>query len=419
MKIVYLFLIGFLLNSCGGGVSKQQSPEKEKSLWIDASGNMKTFLIKENVGKYLDKAAETGFTKVIVDVRLGTGYPMYPSKTLPEVKMLNGKDVSRDWDYLQYFLDEAHKRNLKVTASITVFSGGRQHSKEGMAYDDPRWNGKSCVEYLPDRGMIDVRDNPAQSHVFMNPIDPDWQGVVFDLLREIASYSVDGIALDYCRYANGGNTDFSETSRLAFEEYIGKKLERFPDDIFRYDDNGKRVPGIYYQDWWAFRAKNIHDFIKSARNVIKTTNPDIELEYWAASWYNSLHSHGQNWASKNHDTSAERPDFANKDYSKYGFADLIDIFQAGAYLEIIWGTDEPESIESQLANSMRVVHGDCKLYGSIYAANQKTNETISDAVFLCLRDTDGLSVFDISQVINFDLWDGIRDGIRRASEISN
>jgi hypothetical protein len=65
---------------------------------------------------------------------------------------------------------------------------------------------------------------------------------------------------------------------------------------------------------------------------------------------------------------------------------------------------------------MRVVRGDCKLYGSIYAANQKTAETISDAVFICLRDTDGLSVFDISQVIRYDLWDGIKDGIRRASE---
>jgi len=203
-------------------------------------------------------------------------------------------------------------------------------------------------------------------------------------------------------------------SRTAFEAYLGKKLERFPDDIFRYDENGKRIPGQYYQDWWAFRAKNIHDFIKEVRVLVKGVNPEIELEYWAASWYNALHAHGQNWASKNHDTAKERPDFANADYAKYGFAGLLDIFQSGAYLEIIWGLDEPESIEAQLANSMRVVQGDCKLYGSVYAANQKTNETMSDAVFICLRDTDGLSVFDIVQVIHFDLWEGIKDGIRRA-----
>ena len=407
----FCLAVGLLmLNGC----SKPQ-PEKERSLWIDADANLHTFLVKENVGKYLDKVVETGFTKIILDVRPGSGYPMYPSKVLPEITKVKGFEFRRDWDYLQYFLEEAHKRNLKLTASITVFSGGRQPFSEGMVYDDPKWNGKSSVEYTPDRGMMDMRDNHEQVHVFMNPLDPDWQNIVFALLREIAAYSVDGIALDYCRYASGGNTDFSEMSRLAFEKYLGKPLERFPDDIFRYED-GKRIFGVYYRDWWTFRAKNIHDFVQSARNIINTVNPAIELEYWAASWYNSLYAHGQNYASKRHNTSKEIPDFVNEDYSKYGFADLLDIFQSGAYLEIIWGADEPESIEAQLSNSKRVVMNDCKFYGSIYAANQKTAETISDAVFLCLRDTDGLSVFDIVQVIRFDLWDGIKDGIRRAAE---
>jgi len=398
---------------------KQSIPvgKKEKEIWIDASANLQTFLVKENVGKYLDTIANTGFTKIILDVRTGSGYPMYPSKVIPQVTKLDGQEVHRDWDYLQYFIDEAHRRNLKVTASIPVFSGGRQHNKEGLVYDNSKWNGKSSVEYTPNRGMIDVRDNPSQQHVFINPIDQDWQNMLLDLLREIAGYPVDGIALDYCRYANGGNADFSETSRIAFEKYLGKKIEHFPDDIFRYDKEGKRIYGIYYKDWWAFRAKNIHDFIKSARDVIKGINPRIELEYWAASWYGALYATGQNWASKNYDTSKDYPDFANEDYSKYGFADLLDIFQSGAYLNIIWGLTEPESIEAQLTNSMRVVKNDCKLYGSIYAANQKTRKDISDAVFLCLRNTDGLSVFDIVQVIQYNLWDGIKDGIHRASEV--
>jgi len=413
---LFLFAVVLWALNCCVGNSKTPLSEKEKSLWIDASANLQTFLVKENVGKYLDKAAKAGFTKIIVDVRTGSGYPMYPSKVYPQVTILNGHEVQRHWDYLGYFIEEAHRRNLKLTASITTFSGGRQHNREGLVYDDHKWNGKSSIEYSPEFGMIDIRDNDKQDHVFMNPLDPDWRNLTLELLREISGYPVDGIALDYCRYANGGNTDFSEMSLAAFENYLGKTVERFPDDIFRYED-GKRIPGVYYKDWWAFRAKNIHDFIKEARDLIKGINPKIELEYWAASWYNALHAQGQNWASKNHDTSKERPDFANEDYSKYGFADLLDIFQSGAYLEIIWGLDEPESIEAQLANSMRVVKGDCKLYGSVYAANQKTAETMSDAVFICLRDTDGLSVFDISQVIRFDLWDGIKDGIRRASEI--
>ena len=408
-----------LLNGCGGGSKYECESEKGKSLWFDASANMDRFLDKDNVGKYLDKAVETGFTKVIIDVRSGTGYPLYPSEVMPQLSVLKGHEIVRDWDYLGYFLEEAHKRNLKVTASITVFVGGRQQFGEGLVFDDPeKWAGRSSIEYLADRGFVDVRDNTDQSHVFMNPLDPEWRKLTLDLLREIVTnYPVDGIALDYCRYDTHGTTDFSDMSRKAFEEYLGKEIERFPEDIFGYDEAGNRVPGVHFQDWWAFRARNIHDFIKEARDIIKGINPEIELEYWAASWYYGLFGRGQNWGSKRHDASLERPDIANENYKNYGFADLLDIFQSGAYLEKIWGLDEPESIEAQLANTMRIVQGDCKVYGSIYAENQRTFQEMSDAAFVALRDTDGLNVFDIVQVITYDLWDGIKDGIRRYNEL--
>ena len=182
MKYYFCFLmIALAFCACCGNKSKTPEIVKEKSLWIDASANLQTFLVKENVGKYLDKTVETGFTKIIVDVRSGSGYPMYPSKVLPEIKVMNGKAVHRNWDYLGYFIEEAHQRGLKITASIPVFVGGRQHNGEGMAYDDPaKWDGKSSVEYHPQRGMIDIRDNSSQSHVFMNPLDPDWRRIALN-----------------------------------------------------------------------------------------------------------------------------------------------------------------------------------------------------------------------------------------------
>jgi len=52
------------------------------------------------------------------------------------------------------------------------------------------------------------------------------------------------------------------------------------------------------------------------------------------------------------------------------------------------------------------------MYATIYALNHEEN--IEDAVYVCLRDSEGLMVFDISQVVGFDLWDDIRRGIERA-----
>ena len=46
--------------------------------------------------------------------------------------------------------------------------------------------------------------------------------------------------------------------------------------------------------------------------------------------------------------------------------------------------------------------------------SEKTKNEISDAVYLCLKNTDGVMVFELSHVINFNTWDGIKEGIERA-----
>jgi hypothetical protein len=51
------------------------------------------------------------------------------------------------------------------------------------------------------------------------------------------------------------------------------------------------------------------------------------------------------------------------------------------------------------------------MYGSIYALNYKD---IEDAAYVCLMQSDGLMVFDIVQVIQFDLWDELKRAIDKS-----
>ena len=57
---------------------------------------------------------------------------------------------------------------------------------------------------------------------------------------------------------------------------------------------------------------------------------------------------------------------------------------------------------------------DCKVYGSIgtYAYGNKPS-AVSDGVYLCLKNTDGLMIFEISHVINNNQWNAIKEGIER------
>lgn len=81
----------------------------------------------------------------------------------------------------------------------------------------------------------------------------------------------------------------------------------------------------------------------------------------------------------------------------------------------IFGLNDPESIEYGIARAQRIVHGACKVYGTLYALNHKDN--IADAVYVCLSQSEGLMVFDIVQVIEFNQWTAIKEGIQRAESL--
>lgn len=417
MKLL-IFLCLFLSVSCSGTEVEQvivkpepvKSNQKPKYLWFDAEANFQRFSNKDSIRYYLDKTKETGFNHIVVDVRPIYGDVLYKKTSfMTQLTTVNGFKRTLDWDYLQFFIDEAKKRDLKVSVSTTIFPAGRPDTKEGMVYRDAAWSNKTALQFKPE-GLVDIKNDPSKVAAFLNPALPEVQEFALKFIRElVTNYDFDGYALDYCRYS-GIETDFSEATRSRFEAYIGEKVINFPNDIF-YWDGDSRHDGKYARKWFEFRSKMIHDFVKKAREEIKAVKPDVQLEYWAPSWYGALYVQGQNWASKKYDPSLEYSSWASAGYKNTGFAEYLDVFIIGTYLEKVYGLDNPESIEYGLANGKRLLQGDCKMYGSIYANNWPT---VEDAAYICLKNSDGLMVFDIVQVIQYDLWDELKRAIDKS-----
>lgn len=406
-----------LLASCGGNTPRTLRAEnggKPKMLWFDAEANFTRFASQDSIRYYLDRTVEAGFNQIVVDVRPVQGDVLYKSEFMTPLTVLKGDTVRRDWDYLQFFLDEARERNLKVTVSTTIFPAGLPAFRQGPAYHDPQLAGRTCIEYLPEE-MKDIKDDPSKVAAFLNPVLRENQEYALRFVRELLTkYKFDGYALDYCRFPDAAS-DFSPVTREAFERWIGKKVEKFPEDIFTYDANGGRIPGKYYTQWWEFRSTVIRDFIARVRASVKELQPSVKLEYWAASWLHAIYGNGQNWASpRSKFYKSHLDDWAAPTYGKTGFADQLDVFITGTYLEKVRGMDDPESIEYGLARSLEDVDGDCAVYGSLYAQNHI--DQFEDAVYLCLTRTDGVMVFDIIQVIENNLWEPIRRGIDRAEK---
>ena len=408
--ILPLFIFISVLYTYAQASAKKQ-PEKPKYLWMCIDANFERFSHKDSIRYYLDKACETGFNGIVVDVRGVEGSVLYDSDFMPKLTEVKGYKCDRDWDYLQYFIDQARKRKMSVSVSTTVFPVGSSWWHTGPVYSDPDLAALTCLEYTPE-GIKKIEDDGTKVAAFMNPVLPESRAYAMRFLRELFSkYDFDGFCLDNCRFPDG-ESDFSDASKEAFEKYIGKKVEKFPEDIFTYAQDGTRVPGKFYRQWWEFRAMVIRDFVAEVRSMRDEVQPDVELQYWAASWLHAIYTQGQNWASpRSHFYEQYESDWATPTYNKTGFADLLDTFITGTYLERVWGMDDPESIEYGIARTLRDIDGDCTVYGSLYAQNWHDFE---DAVYLSLSRTEGLMVFDIVQVIGNSLWDEIKAGIDRA-----
>lgn len=424
------------------GSCKTQNPdaapsvEKEKMIWMDAEASFMTnFSTPEKITALLDKIKDTGFTTIVVDVRPVEGDVLYRSEIMTPYK----DAATRGYDYLQFMIDEARKRDLKITVSTTIFTAGyiprESHGEEGPVWRDEKLRSLACVEYTPDKGIVSILEDDgkegAGGFAFLNPVNPASQEYVLSFIKEIVTkYDVDGYALDYCRFPDA-ESDFSDFTRGEFEKFIGKKLENWPADVFTYNPDGSHNKGVYYYDWWQFRAEVIHNFVARAKDTIKAIRPDVKIEYWTGSWLSK--ESGQNWASASYDLAtdpdqgADYSEWLTADYSRAALADLLDTFLLGTYMTDTYmgdegpdgyvdpetGADPMESMEYAIDRGQRYVGDVCALYGNVSGTIPATTQ--EEQIYYCLTRTDGVMVFDVCHFIDDEtVWAAFKRGIERA-----
>ncbi|MDR0668388.1 MAG: family 10 glycosylhydrolase [Prevotellaceae bacterium] len=387
--------------------------DKPRQLWIDAHANLSRFNHKETITNYMERIKEAGFTEIYLDVKPGIGHALYDSDILPKLTRWGSVAVDRDWDYLGFFIEEAERLEIGVIASISTLGFGVTATREGPAYENARWEGKTQMEMIGNdpNTIVDMRDQSGVDAVMLNPCIPEVQTFVISIVEEIVTKypKLKGVCLDYCRWY-GGNYGFGDATIAAFEAYSGEQVRNKNDIV-----TATGGIGPLYKKWIAFRTMTITNLVTNIRTAVKAIRPDVEFHLWASAHWKSRYSVGQNWASKNY---APTPSGVYTDtYRQTGFADQLDVFSLGAYAEYVWIAQNPGSdwtVENFVTSYSQYTMGDCKVYGSMITSGYATDRTaISDAVYLCLKNTDGLMVFELSHVINHNQWDAIKEGIGR------
>lgn len=412
--------------------------KKPALMWFDAEANIRRFSHADSIDYYIDKIADLGFTHAAVCIRPITGYLLYDSELAPKYRG-NNDDVNVDFDYLGKFIDAAHRRGVKVLASMNTFCAGHNYINKGLVYEGhPEWASRVLDV---DRGIIPITEQKNKYGAMVNPINPEYQEYILSVMKEILTKypEVDGIILDRVRY-DGITADFSDLSRREFEKYIGRKVKHFPDDIMELEKTGddgkfKVVPGEHYLKWLEWRTKNITDFMARARKAVKDTKPDAIFSTYTGAWYPSYYEVGVNFASNTYDPSKDF-EWATPEYKDLGYAELIDLYTTGNYYtditieeneknsNTVWNETDSEGHKG----SWYCVEGSCRHLRDIMGDNDVLGGVLVDqlyfdksrlprAIEMNLRASDGLMIFDIVHIINAGLWKEVEEGMRAGGNI--
>ncbi len=424
MNKIFLYYLLIIFALCGGCATKVKSEieAKTKIMWFDAKANFERFSYPDSIDFYLEKIKRIGFTDAVVDVRPTSGKVLFESRFAPIMREQRGF-VRPDFDYLDHFIRKAHALGLKVHASVNVFVPFKYCSEDSIE--------KSSIVYTPQREMIAAEK--SQYSATVNPVDIEFQEHVFKLLKElVVKYpDLDGVILDRVRYG-GIMADFSEMSKAQFEKYIGVDVSSFPSDIYEWkiDENGKYTytKGRLFNKWLEWRAKNIYDFMDQAQQVVKNSNPDISFGTYTGAWYPSYFEVGANWASNRYDASLDF-DWATANYKNFGYAEVLDLFMVGNYYKNVTKEEHIKTnqlvqnetdnkayrglwycVEGSCENVREIMKGNPFLGGVLVDKYYDNPRQLKKAIAMNLQVADGLMVFDISHVIEKNLWNEVIQG---------
>ena len=404
----------------------------EKLMWVDLSANWERFNSLDSVKFYCEKIARAGMTSIVLDVK-GTGSDVpYDSKFTPELKEWKGIKAP-EYEYIPEFSKAARENGLKIYCSINTFAEGHGVFKQGLIYNGhPEWQ---AVNYVPGEGLKKQTEIKGKTVLFTNPALPEVREHVCSIISELVSnFDIDGIILDRGRYDNI-QSDFSDFSREQFEKYIGKKVEKFPEDIYEWVKNPESgnyeiKRGGLFKQWIEWRASVIYTFFEEARSAVKNANPDALFGAYTGAWYPSYYEVGVNWASKDYDPSKDF-DWATEKYHEYGYAELLDLYTNGNYYPLVTlkefrksnGTYKNETdsgissgehlcVEGACLYSRHLLGPDNPFLGGMYVEDYRNNpDQFKKAVRMNLDKSDGLMVFDLVHIVNFGWWDELASAI--------
>ncbi len=254
-------------------VAEEMEPLSIKGMWIVRD----SMVSPEEIDAALSFARQSGFNHVFVQVR-GRGDAYYQSLVVPRSPLIR----QRGFDPLAYAVARGHDLGLNVHAWVTTYLlwSARRPPETGthLYYLHPEWlDVNAAGEAHSDIDLAAPRDGTFEG-VFLSPVHPEVNAYLQALFTEIIlNYDIDGLHLDYCRFADL-DQGYNPAGLGAFRSEYGFD----PRDILRLQSatGNAASDGASAETldiWGDFRRQKITDLITALHSVITLSGKEILL----------------------------------------------------------------------------------------------------------------------------------------------
>lgn len=225
---------------------------------------------REDISKTLDRLKKSGIDNVFLETYY-QGYTIFPSSTMAAYGIKEQKPEFQGWNPLQTWIEEAHKRDMKIQIWFQTFYAGSEdispYSKHILSVY-PEWANYQKKNAGCSRPRPSISEHNGY---FLDPANPNVQKFLTSLLTEIVTnYNVDGLNIDYIRYPKSLSPDipsyldsswgYTAHARAEFKNLYGK------------DPVNLESSDPLMSKWLQYRQGKVTDFVSSLRSIVGDRN---------------------------------------------------------------------------------------------------------------------------------------------------
>lgn len=222
---------------------------------------------KEGIISLLKTVAECGFNRIYIETNSrGTSY--YKSSILNSHKTY-GKAYGDYRDYLECFIEEAHKLNIEVITWVQVL----------RVMNDDDDISKLASVYKKEWVSIDYKGKTSS---FLDSTNDEVHKFLISQFTELVkTYKMDGLEYDYIRYRSGNIVrKYDKPSEITDFGYTENSIKLFKKQFgYSSDEDIKEIlqdkSGV--KNWIKFKKQRITDLLVSSKKELRLIRPDLIL----------------------------------------------------------------------------------------------------------------------------------------------